>query len=249
MKTVAQIACFAHAGSTAAHFVRWRAVAAARFVEVLPIELPGKGLRFSEPPLTDIRSMANEAASILERTLRLPFVLFGHSLGALVAFETARLLEARGRIPLYLVSAGAKAPHLYPTGARKHDLAEVELIQELRLLRGTPPELLDTREVIGPFLSAIRADFRAIEEYSFVSGPRLNCPIAAFGGMDDRQTTLNDIQAWHRNTIAAFTTMLFDGDHFFVQQTPTRVVEQVLALLPVSLWVHSPDEERSRGNS
>jgi medium-chain acyl-[acyl-carrier-protein] hydrolase len=244
---VGQIICFSHAGGSSATFREWEAQLAGRSLELMSAEMPGKGRRFKETPLCNVHSMAEEAAVSLERVLRLPFVLFGHSLGGLVAFETARILESRGLIPLYLIVAAARAPHLPRIDKRTYDLPDAEFVEELKDLQGTPAELLADLNTMKVFLPAIRADFKAVDSYSYAEGRNLQSPIAAFLALDDTRDPGDDSEAWGIHTQTSFTLRRFPGGHFFVQDDPAKVIEAVLHLIPPSLWNRSlsPQTDRS----
>jgi medium-chain acyl-[acyl-carrier-protein] hydrolase len=220
--------CFSHAGGSAAQYRDWQHCVPSE-IEVQAVQLPGRANRFNELPLTSIRSIAAEVASALRASIRRPVAFFGHSVGALIAFEVAVLLK--GMPILMLIAAGARAPHLRATDRRVYDLSDIEFREELRRLNGTPKELLEDEEAMKVLGPALRGDFQAIETYIYQAVPPLQCPIAVFGGHDDSSVTRDDLKGWQRHTSSTFTLQMFPGDHFFVNSSQRAVIHEIVGLL------------------
>ncbi len=208
--------CFPHAGGGAALFHPWPRVAPP-WLDVCAVELPGRGRRLDEPPLRTIPALAAAAGEALVRALEPPFALFGHSMGALLAFELARWLRARGLPPpCHLFVAGHRAPQLPPRGRAIGRLPEPEFVEELRALGGTPPEVLDHPELFALVSPALRADIVACEDYRYADGPPLQAPLSAFGGAGDADVEPAELEAWRAQAGSTFSSQTFPGGHFFL---------------------------------
>jgi medium-chain acyl-[acyl-carrier-protein] hydrolase len=165
-----------------------------------------------------------------------PYVLFGHSLGAWIAFELARSLHGLGaQQPLSLLASAAVAPHEARVADRLHTLPDDELIRQLGLLRGTPLEILQHPEVMQLLLPTIRADLQVFETYTYRIGPPLLCPIAAFGGVDDTRVDPLKLEQWRQHTTATFSLTMLSGDHFFIHSARRALVESIGGLLEAAL--------------
>lgn len=205
-------------------------------VEVCAIQLPGRGARFKEPLLNDLPAAVTLLASVLERYDDLPSVFFGHSLGALFAYEVVhnmRLRRARG--PLRLIASGCHAPHLRRECKILHLLDDEDLIAELRDYNGTPAELLAHHELMQLMLPLLRADFRMVAHYLHQERPLLDIPISIFAGRQDKYETADDYQRWSELTSAATSHHWFDGDHFFIQSRRDNVLDVLFHTLTMHL--------------
>jgi medium-chain acyl-[acyl-carrier-protein] hydrolase len=144
------------------------------------------------------------------------FAFFGYSFGALLAFETARLLRRQGIRPERLMVAALKAPGLPLRRKPIHHLPEDEFAGEIRKFCGTPDSVLENRQLMNLVLPAIRADFTAYETYRYSEEAPLDCPITAMGGAGDASVAPDELTAWSNETSAGFATRIFPGDHFFL---------------------------------
>jgi surfactin synthase thioesterase subunit len=159
-----------------------------------------------------------------------PYALFGHSMGSRLAHLAGRLLLERGLPPpVCLVVSGSAAPSR-PLLTQRHRLAPADFLRELRTLGGCPEEFLNDPELVALFLPVLRADFEALETYRAEVGPPLPCPITVLRGVDDREVSRADAEAWRAETSSAFELHDFPGGHFFLFQNP----RQVAALLESS---------------
>jgi surfactin synthase thioesterase subunit len=238
--------CFPCAGSGASMFRDW-SMRALPDVAVYSVQLPGREKRYGEPPFRRLGPLIDAAIADFERWIEPPFVLLGHSMGALLAFETARRLRDRGRsAPVLIVACACPAPHLPPSGVPAHTLSDVELVRQLKAKRTVAQQtLFDDPDLIGVVLPTIRADIELVETYSAAPGPPLSCPILAVGGNADTDGPRESLEAWRQHTIADFSTTVIPGDHFFITETTTvlpMLLERVrrLAARPVVARVQNP---------
>jgi len=176
---------------------------------------PGRGRRFREPSEDRLPALCEQAVAALAALPATP-ILFGYSLGALLAYETARRLQALGRPPRALVVCALDAPHRLPTDGDVHRRPLPGLREHLARLGGTPREVLDDLSVLACFEPAIRNDYRLVEQYRHAAGDPLACPIVAVAGTRDTQTTVQGVTDWGALTAGRFIEMWLDDGHFFI---------------------------------
>lgn len=206
---------FHHAGGSAATYYPL-ARALPDDWELLIAELPGRGARHAEVPLREVAAIAGWARTELAALRPLPLALFGHSFGAIVASELARLLELDGVSLTWLGLSGRAAPSSPRAPRRLHELDDEALLRELLSLGGTPLKIHDYPELKQRFLRIARADLQAVDAY--VPDPRrvpLRCPIAGYGGEVDAWAPPDSLRAWARETRGACTLRSFAGGHFY----------------------------------
>lgn len=212
-----RLICFPHAGGSAAFYRPW--TQAATDVDVRIAEYPGRADRLFEPLLDDARQVAHAVTEALGPLLDRPVALFGHSMGATIAYETARLLAARGTPPAHLFVSASRAPHDRPGGSAEevlHDKPDDVLVAGLVRLGGTDAETLadpQLRELVLPY---VRSDFRLLECYRHEPGPLLDVPITAFTADADPVVTPAQAGRWAELTTGAFTLRVYPGDHFYL---------------------------------
>jgi medium-chain acyl-[acyl-carrier-protein] hydrolase len=156
-----------------------------------------------------------------------PFAFFGHSMGALLAFEVARKLRReRLRGPLGLFISARRAPQL-EAEPMTYNLPEAEFMDELRRLNGTPREVLENAEMLQLMLPILRADFEVCQTYEYNYEPPLDCPIRAFGGTQDADVPAEHLEAWREQTTASFLLRMLHGDHFFIHTSQPLLLKMV----------------------
>jgi medium-chain acyl-[acyl-carrier-protein] hydrolase len=207
--------CLPYAGGGASAFRSWQGALGAE-VDVLPVYLPGRERRFREPAHTRLEPLADELAEALRPHLELPYALFGHSMGAALAFEVARRLEEE-KTPAHLFVSGRGAPHRPPERERIHALPEAEFVRRVREMEGTPDEVLADPEMMELVVPILRADFTLSETYRFREGAPLSAPVTAFGGTGDAYVGRDDLLGWREHTRGFFRLRQFAGGHFFIQ--------------------------------
>ncbi|MGV9886755.1 thioesterase II family protein [Streptomyces sp. NPDC003395] len=240
------LVCFPHAGGTAGLYFPLSA-ALAPGVRTMAVQYPGRQDRCAEPVVEDVTLLADEIARLLAEAPSGPApVLFGHSMGALVAFETAARLEHRhGAAPAGLIVSGMQAPYRRPARCLPDGDDEAAL-EALLALGGTDPAVWAHPELRAMILPALRGDVRAATAYRPGSCPSLlSCAITAWAGRDD-ELARADVQAWAEHTTAAFRIRHFAGGHFYLHGFPPPVVEAVRTALTHVTDTTAPSRTRTR---
>ncbi|MEU2233384.1 thioesterase II family protein [Streptomyces vietnamensis] len=221
--------CFPHAGGGAASFRTWQE-ALGRMAEVRTVAPPvGRGAR-------TVQELASLAADRLVR-VEPGDVFLGHSMGALVAFETVRELVRRGRpSPAALVVVAHRAPHAARGLPPISGLPSEAFWAEVEAMGGTPDEVLAREELRTATEPRLRADFAACESYRFLPGPPLPCRVMGYVGSSDRQATATSMQPWRMHTLDGFSLTERPGGHFFLHEDPRGVVSDVLRQVHSERW-------------
>ena len=215
--------CFHYAGGNALVFRDW-ANHILNSVEVYAIELPGRGTRLTEPAFTHMPPLIQALKDALSTYLTQPFAFFGHSMGALVSYELSQSLRQHGVTPTHLFVSGHRAPHLPDLEEPIHALPTADFLNALRRYNGTPEAVLQNAELMELMLPTLRADFTLLEAYVHRSRPPLNCPISAYGGLQDWRVAGDELAAWREHTQAAFSHQFFEGDHFFMHSAQSSLL-------------------------
>jgi medium-chain acyl-[acyl-carrier-protein] hydrolase len=223
--------CIPYAGRGASCFHTWSRALSGAPIEMLAVQLPGRESRVGEASFCAIAPLVQALADQIEPFLDRAYCLFGHSMGALVAFELARELGRRRRPdPGWLFVSGANAPHMPREEEPLHHLPDDALIRAVtERYQGIPQQVLDDRELLELVLPALRADLTAIETYQFLEGARLQCGISAFAGRADRSVKPATLAPWRELTDGGFVSNLFAGDHFYLHDQRDELID---ALLP-----------------
>lgn len=208
--------CFPFAGGGAQSFRAWpEALPGA--VETCPVQLPGRESRMKEPPFSDVSPMVDALAAAIRPSLDKPFVLFGHSMGAVIAFELARKLRRDHKLlPACLIVSGRVAPHLQIPRPPINNLPPTEFLEALKAMKGTPKEVLENAELMEVITPLLRADLAVHEKYRYFEDAPLECPILAFGGLQDTEASRQAVDAWREHTKTKFTLRMLPGEHFFI---------------------------------
>ncbi|MFQ4144539.1 type I polyketide synthase [Chlorogloeopsis sp. ULAP02] len=239
--------CFPYAGAGASIFSTW-AKELPPEIEVCPIQLPGRENRLQEAPFTRLSPLIQALVPLLNPYLDFPFALFGHSLGALIAFELARELRRRDLpSPVMLFISGSRAPQILDTGFLIHRFPEPLFVETLRTIRGIPEKVLQNQELMKLLLPTLRADFAILETFLYANEKPLNYPICAFGGMQDTKVSKDELAAWSEQT-NQFKLSMFPGDHFFCE-SDRKLVLQVIAqeIQESNLKIKQTAEDSRRG--
>ena len=223
-----RVFCFPYAGGGISSYRRWTALSDAR-LEFCAIQLPGHEDRYAEPAFTRLSDLIPPLAAEIAPHLGSPFAFFGHSMGALIAFELARELRRSGLpTPRHLFVSARRAPHLSRVRRTLHTLPDWELKAELRGLDGTPPAVLENDELMELVLPILRADFAICETYACAPADPLEVPIAMFGGADDEETTRDEIDAWRQHSRQPGQVRMFPGGHFFLHEHGAAIADALI---------------------
>ncbi|HGY55859.1 MAG TPA: thioesterase [Caldithrix abyssi] len=219
--------CLPFAGGNSTAFRNWPDYLP-ETMEVAAVEIPGHGSRLAEDTIRRLIPLVKAIAEGIDPYLDRPFAFFGHSMGSLLSFELAHYLRLKkGVEPVHLFFSGRGAPHLPAREEPIHGLPQAEFVQHIRNYNGTPKEVLEHQELMDILIPILRADFEVCETYQYFPKPPFNCPITAFGGLQDPSTTKDDLQGWKKHTSGAFNLRMFPGDHFYLLEAQTTLVHTI----------------------
>ncbi|WP_190201851.1 thioesterase II family protein [Streptomyces djakartensis] len=227
--------CFPYAGSGTRAFRGW-AEELPDDVEVYGIQLPGRDDRLAERPMDDVSAVLDELVPALEPYVDGPFAFFGHSMGALLCWETARSARsAYGVLPSHVFVSGCQPPPLIGDRTRSGDAAPVlgdaELIERMRTLGGTPEEVLQDAGLMSVVLPAFRGDSTMLARYRYAPGEPLPCPLTVFGGDRDARAAPEELVGWAELVKEAPDVCVLPGGHFFLHTERKRLLAEISARL------------------
>ena len=223
--------CLPFAGGGATIFRTW-ARALPPTIEVCPVQLPGRENRLGESPYTDILPLAQTLARQIRLYSQKPFAIYGHSMGALLAFELTRILQRQNApLPLTLFLAAHRAAHLSPRRAPLYALPDEELIQALRRLGGLQDEVIEDRELLDILLPTLRADLTLCDRYGFSSDTPLNCPFQLYAGRDDTEVPPEDMHSWSEHSTQSSSLHIYSGGHFFLRSDSDALMQEIAGAL------------------
>jgi medium-chain acyl-[acyl-carrier-protein] hydrolase len=209
--------CFPYGGGNAHVYRDWQQYLAPE-IDVCLVHLPGRARRMGERLRTRLAPLVEELADAIGGALTDRFAFYGHSMGALIAFELARTLRRRNQVmPVQLFLSACRAPTAVRAVPSTFDLSVPEFIAKIQRLRGTPKEFFEHPELQNALLPLLRADFEITDTYDYVPEMPLACPISIYGGDRDELATLEQLAPWKRETSAGYKCKVFAGDHFFLQ--------------------------------
>ncbi|GGM33949.1 oleoyl-ACP hydrolase [Longimycelium tulufanense] len=236
-----RLLCFPHAGGSASSFL-WLCKKLSPALDAVAVQYPGRQDRYREPHFGTIQQLAGQIVDNLGAVADRPLALFGHSMGAVTAFEVARRLEhTNGTSPVVLFVSGRRAPSVRRED-RVHQRDDRGLIAEIKALGGTDSRLLADEEILSMVLPTVRADYRAIETYRYAPGPAVSCPIVALTGDEDPRASIDDVTLWAEHTTGEFDLHVLRGGHFFLNEQPQQVTRVVTERLAGQLASCSPCE-------
>jgi surfactin synthase thioesterase subunit/glycosyltransferase involved in cell wall biosynthesis len=187
---------------------------------VVQIRLPGRESRLAEAPFTRMAPLVEALGAAIQPHLDRPFAFFGHSMGAIVAFELTRLLRRRGLpLPRILIASAARAPQFRRNHVPPPDPPDDQLLADLRRLEGISPELLEDPSVATAILPALRADTALYRNYVYTEDDPLDCPIRAYGGTEDPNIEPHHLERWREQTRSSFAVRRFPGGHFYLRSS------------------------------
>jgi surfactin synthase thioesterase subunit len=197
-------------------------------VELCAIQLPGRDSRLRETPFVDLPLLINALMEGLAPKLTTPYAFFGHSLGAVIAFELARKLLPTAMSPVHLFLSARRAPHVPSRYSPCHQLPDDEFIETIvRRYNGIPPAVLAEPELMKLFVPVLRADFTLLETYEYVPQPPIDLPLTVFAGTDDQVVSTSEVAAWREMTRSAYDFRIVPGGHFFLQTAQVQILETI----------------------
>ncbi|NWJ04355.1 SAST synthase, partial [Crypturellus undulatus] len=221
-----RLICFPWAGGGTAHLAQWGRLFSSS-IEVYSVRLPGRETRFKEPFAKDMTTVVNEIASVLLEDLQeKPFAFFGHSFGSYISFAVAlHLKEKYGLEPIHLFISAAHAPHseAFLPIKRMHNVEDEDIIAHLKLLGGTPSELLQNEDIRKHVILTFREDLRVLQTFSFEKADRnipLSCDITCFDGSEDIE---HDLEAWNDITSGDISIYKLPGGHFYLLEPSNEI--------------------------
>ncbi|MER5358608.1 alpha/beta fold hydrolase [Streptomyces sp. NPDC002785] len=219
-----RLLCLPHAGGSAPfYFPMSKSLSPA--VDVLCLQYPGRQDRRLDPGIDNIPDYADAIAAELKPWLDMPTAFFGHSMGAVLAYEVALRLERDGLPgPIALFASGRRAPSRYRE-ENVHRRDDDGIVKEMQLLSGTDSRILGDEEILRMVLPAIRSDYTAIETYRSDAGAAVRAPITVFTGDNDPRTSLEEAEAWRAHTTGEFDIQVFPGGHFFLANHSEKIIE------------------------
>jgi surfactin synthase thioesterase subunit len=229
-----RLVCFPHAGGSPNYYFPLSRALAPR-VEVLAVQYPGRQDRLGEKPAGSVAELADSICGALEPWMDGHAAFFGHSMGAIVAFEVARRFQRHTpRTPLRLLVSGRGAP-ARPRNEAVHLRDDAGIVAEMRRLGGTSPRFLEDEDWVSLILPAVRGDYKAIETYAYFPGPPLDCPVTALTGDSDPEVTTADLRAWAGHCTGEFELRTFPGGHFYMDSCLPEVAHAISRSLRHSL--------------
>ncbi len=223
-----KLICLPFAGGSSVAYREWGRLLP-ESVETIALEIPGRGQRLMEPLVTHLPDLVKQIAENIQGELDRPYAFFGHSMGATLAYELSHHLAARyNNEPAFLFLSGRSAPHLNDREEPIHQLSDEDFWEKIRSFEGTPPEILQHKELMELLLPIIRADFKMVETYVHQSRPPLNIPMTILGGLEDESTPREHLDAWQGYTTASFSVRMFPGGHFFLQKYTAQILELIM---------------------
>ena len=218
--------CFPFAGGSASTYKDW-AQALPESVEVCPINLPGRGARFSEAAHSSMHSLTDALVEALSSEITLPYFFFGHSMGTMVAFELSRKLRSLGKEEprhLFLSARPGPAPLSHDIN-HTNIISDSDLINMLAALNGTDKNLLANQELLDFMLPALRADMTIVQTHMYANDLALDAAFTVFGGIDDPTVQEQELLQWRLQTTSSFRLHMLEGDHFFLNTQRDLLLE------------------------
>jgi len=217
--------CFPYAGGGAGLYRSWAEKLPA-YIEVFAVQLPGRETRTRETPFTRMGPLVQAFMPVIHELSDEPFAFFGHSMGAIIVWELASQMKRQyGREPIHLFVSGRRAPQIPDTDPPIHELPEAKFVEEVIRFNGVPQEAAKHPELIEWKTPLLRADFELCETYTYQPELTLDCPITAFGGLEDPSETGELIANWRERTTKFCKVHMLPGDHFFLHTSETGLLQ------------------------
>lgn len=223
------LVCLPHAGGCASFFRDWRGYLPLQY-DLLAAQYPGREERYAEPYADSMAELADGVTEALLPYSHLRLALFGHSLGASLAYEVGRRLESRGIVPTRLFASAHPAPHR-PRSSDLHRQGDTALLNDVRRLAGPGTKLLDNPDLRDLFMPMLRSDYRVIETYRCESATPLQTPVEVLLPAQDGEISEDEAKAWQELTLARSDVLHIDGGHFYLQDQYPSLIPRLLKRL------------------
>ena len=226
-QTVMRLFCFPYAGGGASIFKNWQ-VYLPNNLEMWAIKLPGRENRVREAPFNDWTSLIENTLKILLPLLDKPYIFFGHSFGARIAYELTKWLQENNRpLPKLLIISACRAPHIPTAEPYLYNLPKNQFIESIRRMNGTPKEFLENDKLFGMMEATLRSDMKLAELWQDSFATQLKVPINIFSGKNDFTDPFSKMQEWQKYTSEQFCSHEFLGDHFFLHSHEDLLVKTI----------------------
>lgn len=223
------IFCFPFAGASASIYNKWVGFFI-KEAKVCPIQLPGREERILDAPYEKMEHLLVDLEDDIKLFNKNKIILFGHSMGGKLAYETGKRLEKQGLVIEHLIVSGSCVPHI-PEKNPIHKLKDDDFLNEVKKFNGIPKEILKDNDILNFFLPILRSDFKLDETYYSKEVTALSCPITALGGLEDIEASLDEILKWKEYTKSVFNYEIFKGGHFFIKEQEIEVLKKIKKLL------------------
>jgi surfactin synthase thioesterase subunit len=228
-----QLVCLPHAGGSASFYFPVSAALAPE-IEVLAVQYPGRQDRHLEPCIDDMAEYVDRVHAALASVLGDHVAFFGHSMGAILAFELARRRQLEGKPVTALIASGRRGPETY-RNENVHLQKDGQILAEMRKMSGTDARVFGDEELVSLIMPAIRADYAAVEKYQCERGATVTCPILVLTGDQDSKVTTDEARAWKDNAAGSFDHRIYPGGHFYLTRHAPAVIAEIKDMLrPVS---------------
>lgn len=221
--------CFPYAGGSATVYRKWKRLVN-NMLEIVPVEIPGRGTRFSDELCDNMDELVEDLyLRHKESFLEGDYMLYGHSMGSwIVYYLMNRLVKENITLPRHLFLSGKEAPHIVKGGTLVHKLSSKDFIEKIYSLGGTPRELFDNKDMMEIFIPILRNDYKLIETCRYQQPEKpFECGITIFNGTEDDMDR-EDIEGWRKYTTKEFEVYHFNGGHFFIHNYSKEMLDCIL---------------------
>ena len=219
-----RVICFHPAGGSASQFRTWTEYFSDE-VSIVALQLPGREDRFNDKQIMKFSLLIPLLAKEVISYLNLPYVIIGHSLGALIGFELIRYFQLNEYpLPKFLIVAAKEPPHFHCIPSKLEIINDEWLIERLKAYKAIPELLFQTEEFKEIFLPYIRSDFLLLNSYQYNKSTKLKIPILVLHGSEDKTVSLNKLKNWAELTESNFQLRAFKGGHFFIKEAEKKVL-------------------------
>lgn len=220
--------CLPYAGASASIYNKWQNEFG-KLIEVQPIQLPGRENRYEEKYDTNVKDLVQNISVGIEQFLDKPFAIFGHSMGAILAYELSCEIYKRyaKKLTALFVSACRCPEQMSDYKPIIHNLPDDEFFKAVQGYNGIHPEFLQSKEFIQYFIPILRNDFKTVETYTYEKKSQLECPIIAYCGINDSNILTDQVIKWQDYTSDKFSYKIFEGDHFFINKFTKDICQDI----------------------